>query len=184
MPLPGSSKRAVPHPILWKTDTEWLSVGVGVSTYGASASMTIATLRWPNIYWDTIKLFGGAWKRTVHFFGSSLVGMPFWLSARHELRFGTGISAGYLRFRQPIANDDSGFANSGITVAKVKTYVSLPLEAKYIFHYKRTLALEASILIAFPMNYKIVFESDREVDPEDYDADYRPFLFGGLGSRF
>ena len=179
-----SSKRASPHPVVWKTDTEWVSANIGISTYGASANMTFATLRWPNMYWDTVKFFGGAWKRTVHFFGASTVGMPFWISARHEFRVGTGISVGYLRFRQPISEDDAEFAGSGITVAKVKTYVSLPLEARYVYHYRRHLAFELCTMVAFPMNYKIVFEAHSNVDPEDYDADYRPFVFGGAGLRF
>ncbi|MBN2530370.1 MAG: hypothetical protein JXR76_28535 [Deltaproteobacteria bacterium] len=177
-------RRVQAHPVLWKNNTEWVSLGLGLSTYGASGWLSIATLRWRNVYWDTVKITGGAWKRTVHLFGSSLIGMPFWISARHEFRVGTGISVGYMRFRYPVNEGNIEFFGSGISAAKVKSYILLPLEASYVYHHKEKLAFQISVLLAFPMKYKVIYLSSQPVDPEDYEVNYRPFLSAYAGLRF
>jgi hypothetical protein len=181
---PQASRKKNLHPHFWKTQTEWIGLRAGVSTYGASFSFSVATLRWKNVYLDIAQFTGGGWKRTVHFFGSTIIGMPFWLSARQEFRVGTGISAGYLRFKKPVDSNSSEFSGSGIWAARVKSYILLPLQASYIFHHQQRLAFELSAMIAFPIYFKNVFLSRQPADADEFDIEYRPFLSIGTGLRF
>ena len=183
--LAGQNRhRKALHPHFWKTETEWLGIRTGISTYGATFSLSIATLRWKNIFLDVAEVTGGAWKRTVHFFGSTLVGMPFWLTERQELRMGTGISAGYLRFKSPVDSDSSEFSGSGIYAARVKSYILLPLQVSYIYHYQRHMAFQLCATVAFPIHFENIYLSRQPVDDEDYDIQYRPFAAVTAGLRF
>jgi hypothetical protein len=172
------------HPHFWRTETEWVGIRAGISTYGASLTLSVATLRWKNFYLDIAQFTGGAWKRTVHFFGSTLAGMPFWLSARQEFRLGTGISVGYLRFKNPIDSNSNEFSGSGIYAARVKSYVMLPLQVSYIYHHRQRLALQLCATVAFPVHFKNVFLSRQPIDPDEYDIQYRPFVGASAGLRY
>lgn len=172
------------HPHFWRTETEWVGMRAGITTYGASLTLSVATLRWKNFYLDIAQFTGGAWKRTVHFFGSTIAGMPFWLSARQEFRLGTGISVGYLRFKNPIDSDSNEFSGSGIYAARVKNYVMLPLQVSYIYHHHRRLALQLCATVAFPVHFKNVFLSRQPIDPDEYDIQYRPFVGASAGLRY
>lgn len=181
--IPRGARGPSSHPAIWKSNTEWLSAAYGVNTYGMGGNITVATLRWSTVYWDSVKVHAGAWKRTQHTFASSILGMPFWASARHEFRVGTGIGAGYLKSRKKIKADDSGFEGSGVTAEILKTYLLLPLEASFIYHYKKHLAFYVSGTLAFPLYFSTTFESTRPIDAEDFEISYRPFLGISAGIR-
>ncbi|MBN2339968.1 MAG: hypothetical protein JXX29_09155 [Deltaproteobacteria bacterium] len=181
--VPRSSARAESHPATWKNNTEWLSISVGLNTYGLGGALSVATLRWSNMYWETVKIHAGAWKRTKHIFASSMVGMPIWISERHEFRVGVGIASGYLKSRKDVDANDDGFEDSGITASIAKSYLLLPLEGGYIFHFKKHLAFFASAALAFPLVFHTDFVSDRDVDANDYEIRYRPFFGINTGIR-
>ena len=96
-PLSASEKRM--------TRTEWYAMHIGGGNYGFHVDHAIATLRWPNVFWEVVRggisIAGPGFGKhglglVVH--AGTACGYPLYLTddKTHELRFKTGIFGGIM----------------------------------------------------------------------------------------
>lgn len=162
-----------------KTDTEKFAFSMGYGTYGLTTRLSIFTLRWRRVFWETVKINTAfnlnydAWEVFSVKLGTA-VGVPFFITDdnRHEIRLSGGLGLGLERYK-----DEFSFAHGEI-------------ELSYVFHIHDKLAFQIGSAAEFPFftsDLGLVSKSDSSSYGPfdvDYKVTYMPNIYGYIGFRF
>ncbi len=157
-----------------KTNTEKFAFSMGYGTYGLTTRLSIFTLRWRRVFWETVKIHA-AYNNSEAFsvkLGTA-VGVPFFITDdnRHEIRLSGGIGLGLERYK-----DEFSIAHGEI-------------ELSYVFHIHDKLAFQVGSTAEFPFftnDFGFSKSDSSSYNPfdVDYKVTYMPNIYGYLGFRF
>lgn len=142
-----------------RTQTEWVSLYGGGGNYGPGGSLSFFTIRLDHFFWEIARFQTVVIKPKDNFsyLFKTVYGTSIYLDSRsrHELRIGTGFSAG-ATYYDP--GDNSFFS-----------LMNIPVDIYYVVHIKKHFAFQTGISLDLPLNF--------DVD------DYRPVVFAFAGFR-
>ncbi|HNW82956.1 MAG TPA: hypothetical protein PKG52_08710 [bacterium] len=142
-----------------RTTTEWMALYGGGGNYGPGGSLSFFTIRLDHFFWEIARFQTVVIKPKDNFsylfktvYGASIY---FDSRSRHELRIGTGFSAGATYYD----DGDNDFFS----------LMNIPIDIYYVVHIKKYFAFQTGISLDLPLNF--------DVD------DYRPVVFAFAGFR-
>lgn len=142
-----------------RTTTEWMALYGGGGNYGPGGSLSFFTIRTGYFFWEIARFQTIVIKPHDNFsyvfktvYGASI---HIDSSYRHEIRIGSGFSAGATYY-------DGGDH-------KFFSLINIPVDVYYVFHIRRYFAFQTGVSLDMPLNF--------DVD------DYRPVVFAFAGFR-